>query len=310
MNLMHLRYFCKLAEIENYTVAAAELYISQPGLSGAIISLEKELGLKLFEKSGRNIKLTKYGKEFYKYINEALRVLDKGVSVMHEYSGNLSGKIEIGAIPTIQTSFLPELIGKFRNRCENIDIKVYEGHTKQIIDNLEDSLYDVGFCSYDVNHSDLGAVPVLSQKVVAIMNSDHPLADRESLTFDDILQYRIYTYSLSQLIGNQFRELLASKKKDINWKNIYFDYPNELLIAGLLSQDVSYANKQLETIGLIANVPYLENFKNLKIIPIEDVPEDFRKVYMIYNKNKFQTHAVELFMDFVEKEYSMDLNKS
>ncbi len=305
MNIMHLRYFCKLAEIENYTVAAAELYISQPGLSGAITSIEKELGLKLFEKRGRNIRLTKYGKEFYKYISEALRVLDKGISVMHEYSGNLSGKIEIGAIPTIQTTFLPEAIGKFRGKCENIEIKVYEGHTKQIVDNLQDSLYDIGFCSYDVNRSDLGAVPVLSQKVVAIMNNSHPLAEKDQVTFEDILNYRIYTYSLSTLIGSQFRELLASQEMDVDWKKVYFDYPNELLIAGILAQDTTGNSKDRESIGLIANVPYLENFKNLSILPVSDVPDDFHKVYMIYNKNRFRTYAVELFMEFIENEYGM-----
>ncbi len=306
MNLMHLRYFCKLAEIENYTVAAAELYISQPGLSGAIISIEKELGLKLFEKSGRNIKLTKYGKEFYKYINESLRVLDKGVSVMHEYSGKLTGKIEIGSIPTIQTTFLPEVIAKFKDRCENIDIKVYEGHTKQIVENLEESLYDIGFCSYDVNNAELGAIPVLSQKVVAVLHQDHPLAEKESVTFEDILKYKIYTYSINSLIGKQFRDLLANQKVDINWKNINFDYPNELLIAGILCQDKKKEELINAPVGLIANVPYLENFKNIRIVPVENVPEDFRKVYMIYNKNKFRTHAIELFMDFVKNEYSID----
>lgn len=303
MNLMHLRYFCKLAEIENYTVAAAELYISQPGLSGAIISIEKELGLKLFEKSGRNIKLTKYGKEFYKYINESLRVLDKGVSVMHEYSGKLTGKIEIGAIPTIQTTFLPEVLSEFRERCENIEVKVYEGHTKQILENLRESLYDIGFCSYDVNCADIGAIPVLSQKVVAILNKNHPLADKEELNFEDILQYRIFTYSMSQLIGTQFRDLLANQSQPVNWKKIHFDYPNELLIAGILAQD---HGKNDDVIGLIANVPYLENFKNLKIIPIADVPDDFRKVYMIYNKNRFRTHAVDLFMDFIKNGYAIE----
>lgn len=305
MNLMHLRYFCKLAEIENYTVAAAELYISQPGLSGAIISIEKELGLKLFEKSGRNIKLTKYGSEFYKYINEALRVLDKGVSVMHEYSGKLTGKIEIGAIPTIQTTFLPQVLSDFKEKCENIEVKVYEGHTKQIVENLEESLYDVGFCSYDVNNAELDAIPVLNQKVVAIMNSNHPLADCEELSFEDILKYRIYTYSMTQLIGKQFRDLLAEQKYEIDWKKVHFDYPNELLIAGLLSHDTK-AGSNNETIGLIANVPYLENFQNLTIIPIKDVPENFRKVYMIYNKNRFRTHAIELFMDFIKQNYSIE----
>ena len=304
MNLMHLRYFCKLAEIENYTLAASELFISQPGLSGAIISLEKELGIKLFEKCGRNIKLTKYGEEFYRYINEALRVLDKGISVMHEYSGNLTGKIEIGAIPTIQTTFLPEVIGKFRKKCENIEIKVYEGHTEQIISNIKDNLYDIGFCSYDVNQSDLTAIPVLRQRVVAIMNARNPLAEKESVTFEEILQYPIYSYSITTLIGSQFRELLASQDIDIDWKRISFDFPNELLIAGILSQDGEASEDTRNIIGLISNVPYLENFKNIKIVPVSDVPDDFRKVYMVYNTNRFRTHAVELFMELIEKEYT------
>ena len=304
MNLMHLRYFCKLAEIENYTLAASELFISQPGLSGAIISLEKELGIKLFEKCGRNIRLTKYGEEFYKYINEALRVLDKGISVMHEYSGNLTGKIEIGAIPTIQTTFLPEVIGKFRKKCENIEIKVYEGHTEQIISNIKDNLYDIGFCSYDVNQSDLTAIPVLRQRVVAIMNAQNPLAEKESVTFEEILQYPIYSYSITTLIGSQFRELLANQDIDIDWKRISFDFPNELLIAGILSQDGEDSEDNRNVIGLISNVPYLENFKNIKIVPVSDVPDDFRKVYMVYNTNRFRTHAVELFMELIEKEYT------
>ena len=304
MNLMHLRYFCKLAEIENYTLAASELFISQPGLSGAIISLEKELGIKLFEKCGRNIRLTKYGEEIYKYINEALRVLDKGISVMHEYSGNLTGKIEIGAIPTIQTTFLPEVIGKFRKKCENIDIKVYEGHTEQIISNIKDNLYDIGFCSYDVNQSDLTAIPVLRQRVVAIMNARNPLAEKESVTFEEILQYPIYSYSITTLIGSQFRELLANQDIDIDWKRISFDFPNELLIAGILSQDGEDSEDNQNVIGLISNVPYLENFKNIKIVPVSDVPDDFRKVYMVYNTNRFRTHAVELFMELIEKEYT------
>ena len=64
MNLNHLKYFVKLAQIEHYTKAAKELCITQPSLSNAIAMLENELGTYLFEKQGRNITLTKYGKLF------------------------------------------------------------------------------------------------------------------------------------------------------------------------------------------------------------------------------------------------------
>ena len=64
MNLNQLHYFAKLAEVEHYTKAAEELSISQPSLSHAVSSLEKEIGTKLFEKQGRGVVLTKYGKIF------------------------------------------------------------------------------------------------------------------------------------------------------------------------------------------------------------------------------------------------------
>ena len=78
MNLNQLHYFAKLAEVEHYTKAAEELSISQPSLSHAVSSLEKEIGTKLFEKQGRGVVLTKYGKIFKEYVDEAIHSLDTG----------------------------------------------------------------------------------------------------------------------------------------------------------------------------------------------------------------------------------------
>ena len=75
MNLYHLRYFSTLAHIEHYTKAADILAITQPSLSYAISTLEEELGVKLFEKNGRNVTLTKYGKVFLKDVEEVLNLL-------------------------------------------------------------------------------------------------------------------------------------------------------------------------------------------------------------------------------------------
>ncbi len=76
MNLSQLYYFRKLAQLEHYTKAAKELYITQPSLSDSISSLEQELGIALFQREGRNIKLTKYGREFYQYVCSALIALE------------------------------------------------------------------------------------------------------------------------------------------------------------------------------------------------------------------------------------------
>ena len=76
MNLSQLNYFKKLAEVLHYTRAAQELFITQPTLSGAISSLEKELGAPLFERNRRSVLLTPYGEVFYEHVCLALRAID------------------------------------------------------------------------------------------------------------------------------------------------------------------------------------------------------------------------------------------
>lgn len=90
MNLSHLYYFRKLAQVQHYTRAAEQLYITQPTLSNAVSQLEKELGIPLFEKDGRNVRLTKQGREFDTYISQALDLIDKAVDVAHEQAGSIS----------------------------------------------------------------------------------------------------------------------------------------------------------------------------------------------------------------------------
>ena len=79
VNLLHLRYFVELAQTEHYTRAAERLCITQPSLSHAIAQLESELGVPLFEKSGRGTKLTHFGQQFLACARNTLATLDEGV---------------------------------------------------------------------------------------------------------------------------------------------------------------------------------------------------------------------------------------
>lgn len=301
---MHLRYFCKLAETQHYTVAANELYISQPGLSGAITSLEQELGVRLFEKKGRNVYLTKYGKEFYQYVKESLNVLDAGVAKVYERSGKLKGSIDIGALTTVLTNYLPTVITDFTNAYPNITFNIYQGQTENIMPLLEDATYDIGFCSYTKPHQDMTAIPVLVQEVVAVVHKDHPLAEKTSVEMADLAFYDILTYSSSMQIGQQFCQLIRNQKFSIPEAKVHYDYHNELFLAGILEMDAC-VSPDYQPVGLVADVPHLKEFDDLVVIPVSDVPSNFRTMYLVYNHKTFNTHVVNLFINFVKKYYSL-----
>ena len=124
MNLYHLRYFVTLAHLEHYTKAADVLAITQPSLSHAISSLEEELGVKLFEKNGRNVSLTKYGKSFLEDVEQTLNRLDSSVNGL-QLAGKGEGQIDVAFLRTLGVDFMPKII-RICIRC-NVEISKLTG---------------------------------------------------------------------------------------------------------------------------------------------------------------------------------------
>ena len=112
MNLFQLRYFVTLAKMQHYTKAAHELCITQPSLSHAISQLEAELGVALFEKSGRNTTLTSFGEEFLLCANRTLATLDSGVSSLQR-SAHGDGLIRLGMLRSLGVDFIPRLASQY-----------------------------------------------------------------------------------------------------------------------------------------------------------------------------------------------------
>ena len=287
MNLSQLYYFRKLAQLQHYTKAAKELYITQPSLSDSISSLEQELGLSLFQKEGRNVKLTKYGKEFYEYVDAALNELDKGIAVAKSKSGLLGGVIDLGCIPTILGDYVPSVLTRYREIYPKVSFNIYQGHTLQLLDELKKGTYDVAFCS-KTEDTELEFIPILAQRLILVVRADHPLAQKESVMLEELTDYSLTTYRETIPIGKIVRTVLRNKGVEAS-----FSYDDEISIGGVVM-----ATNQA---AIAADTPYLSQFGYIKKIIISDIPEDTRLVYMVYSKKNYMTKATEDFMEFLVK---------
>lgn len=287
MNLSQLYYFRKLAQLQHYTKAAKELYITQPSLSDSISSLEQELGLSLFQKEGRNVKLTKYGKEFYEYVDAALNELDKGIAVAKSKSGLLGGVIDLGCIPTILGDYVPSVLTRYREIYPKVSFNIYQGHTLRLLDELKKGTYDVAFCS-KTEDTELEFIPILAQRLILVVRADHPLAQKESVMLEELTDYSLTTYRETIPIGKIVRSILRNKGVEAS-----FSYDDEISIGGVVM-----ATNQA---AIAADTPYLSQFGYIKKIIISDIPEDTRLVYMVYSKKNYMTKATEDFMEFLVK---------
>lgn len=286
MNLNQLYYFKKLAQLQHFTQAAKELYITQPTLSGSISSLEEELGVELFSKDGRNMKLTKYGKDFYKYVSTAINELEKGIEVTKEKCGALAGVIDIGCVPTLCGDFLPMVINKYLKTVNSkTKFNIFTGMTLEIIEGIKSDKYDIGFCSLLENEPNLEFIPILTQELVLVVNKQHPLAKEKLIHMKDIQGYSLITYRETLPIGKTIMKILKA-----NGLHADYSFDDEVTLGGMVSS--------MDVVAIAAHTSFLRQFNNLKLIKL-DIPSNSRIIYMCYRKNTYHTRPVEIFIDYI-----------
>lgn len=286
MNLQQLYYFRKLAEVQHYTEAAKALYITQPSLSDSIASLEHELSVSLFQKKGRGVQLTKYGQEFYEYVNQALGILEHGIAAVREKSDSVTGTIDIGCIPTLLGDFLPNALDLYHEKCPQVSFNIFHEKSIPVAEGVSAGTYDIGLCSMVENKDDLVFVPITYQELVVIVRNDHPLAVHDSIELTALKGYMLSTYRDTIPIGKTVRKILKEKGVEAA-----YSYDDEISIAGRINHSSKTA--------IVADTPFLKQFDNLKKIHLTDVPKDTRMLYLVYSKKNFITAAVEAFANFM-----------
>ncbi|MGN0301955.1 MAG: LysR family transcriptional regulator [Anaerotardibacter sp.] len=282
MNLSQLRYFRKLAQVQHYTKAAEELFITQPALSNSIKQLEKELGIPLFESQGRNVRLTKWGREFSSYISEGLDIIDKGIQIAQEHADNLSGIIDIGTIFTVQSDYLPGLLLEYRNQYgSQVEVKLYQGLTKTLVEGLENGVYDLVICAYVDNKPNLEFIEILRQDLVAVVDAQSPFAEKDEISLSELQDYAIVTYRNETPVGASVENVLRSYELPVRQRA-----DDEITLGSFVVSNPSCVGISLDTLGL-------SPFHTIKKLRIKEIPKGFHPVYMAYQKGAYKTRALE-----------------
>lgn len=294
MNLNQLHYFVTLAHMEHYTNAAQKLSITQPSLSHAISSLEEELGTSLFERQGRNVALTKYGRLFMEYAEEALDILDAGIKKTRAMTSERSGKVDIGYIYTQGSEFIPEVISGFleANRDKKVEFGFSNGVTKEIVEGVKEEKYDIGFCSMVTGEKELDFVPVSQEKLIAAVPPEHPLAEKKSVRFEEIASYPQIFFNR----GSGLRGVISQIFKDYGIKpDIVYAVDEDSAMVGLVARGFG--------VGIVPDAATVRSMK-ASFLEIEDL--DYRRfIYMVTLKNKYQVPVAKAFTEYVKDYYSL-----
>lgn len=176
MELFHLRYFLSVAKHENFSRAAEELFISQPSVSKAILSLEKELGVSLFTRKGKRIQLNGTGQALQKRLLPVMGVLDNLPHELQVVSGCSRSTILLNVLAA--SSLLPDMLVKFRAIHPYIDF--------QITQKDRSAKCDLSICSTLPEAIPSNGTLVLSEEILLAVPVSSTLALRDSVTLNEL----------------------------------------------------------------------------------------------------------------------------
>lgn len=291
MNLSQLRYFKKLVEVRHYSRAARELFITQPTLSGAISSLEKELAVVLFERDRRSVVLTPKGEVFYEHVCLALHALEDGVAAVQEGSTASLGSVDVGMIFTSQDDYFPTMIRDYRALSnDTVTIRTHQGFTGMLVDGLRKGTLDVAFCGDIEGEADIVFYPLAYRSLVLCVRDDSPLAQRERVSFDDIRDLHLATYRKGTSVGEKVRLLLEENEVE----DAEQAYDDDISMASHVSFGSGReAALMLDSLGM-------RLFDNLRAVKVEEIPKRFYWINLAYNTKHSRSRAVEGFIQFVK----------
>ena len=204
MNYNYLRYFSVLAQVEHYTLAAARLGISQPSLSSAIHHLESELGnVRLFEKAGRNVRLTEEGRYYPEKVDAALKELNTASMTLRESKVSAPVLIRLGVVSGTVGGTVSQEIAAYLKQNDRIRFRLTESSAEELLDMVRQEKLDMAIVDMTDRDRTLHFRKLCRRNFCAALPCDHPLSSSEVLTPQQLSQQPqiVFNYDIENTFG-------------------------------------------------------------------------------------------------------------
>ena len=224
MEIRVLRYFLAVVREESITKASEVLHITQPTLSRQLSQMEEEIGVKLFERGTRKIKLTNEGILLRRRAEEILQLVDKTEKELVEQEKQVEGKISIGCGESASVQLLPKVIASFREKYPRVTFDIFTATADLVKEQMDKGLLDIGLLIEPIDMEKYDFIRLnIKEKWVVLMRPDDPLSQKEAVTAKDlstlplILPRRKNVQSeLASWFGNYYEKLNVVFTSNLN----------------------------------------------------------------------------------------------
>jgi DNA-binding transcriptional LysR family regulator len=290
MDLRNLRYALEVAKLHNITKAAEKLHLTQPTLSKIIKSIEDELGVVLFDRSGKYVKLTDEGIAAMKQIEQIIEASDILHRMLDDYTDLKAGTIRIGLPPVISSVFVPQVVAPFRKLYPNITFELVEEGSKNVELMVLEGSVDVGAVLLPVKENSFGIKSFIRQNLALVIHKSHPLAVKEELSLTELRDEPFILFAKGFAVRQHIIDAChnAGFEANIAYESAQWDLLVELVSANL---GIAFLPEPLT---------HKVTDPSVRILPLTN-PSIPWNVVLIWNKERYITKCTREFIRFLKE---------
>jgi DNA-binding transcriptional LysR family regulator len=290
ISLRQLDIFCRVAQKRSFSKAAASVYLTQPTVSEHVSTLEKLLGVKLFDRMGRKVELTRAGEIYYKYAKKIIELRSEAQQVLDSFLGLLRGRLTIGASTIPGVYIVPKIVGSFSRKFPAIRAMIHVADSGEIIDQVSEGSLEVGFVGRKPRGKVLAAKAFVSDNLVVAVPPGHKWEKKGTISIDELREEPFLLREPGSGTRSALEDALAKHRISLEKE---FNAVAELGSTEAVKQGIR-GGLGVSVISDIAAAADCPNCR-LKTLKIEGVAIE-RKFYRIHLKNHTLTPAAEAFL--------------
>jgi len=292
-----LRVFYSVARLLSFTKAADSLHMTQPAVTFQVRQLEEYFNTRLFDRTHNKISLTEAGERVYVYAEKIFHLYDEMENAVRELTGEISGVLILGASTTVAEYMLPALLGDFKAKYPDVNIRLKVSNTDGIVSMVENNIIDLGVVEAPVLNKNLAVEECRTDRLVAITPPGHELAKLDTVPVKAILNFPF----ICREEGSGTREVINDYFKqagvDPAQMNVIMELGSLEAIKGAVEAGIG--------VSIVSRATLAKEIKLGSVEVLElDTPLE-RPFSFVHQKHKFRQCAMDELLEFA-RNYCID----
>ncbi|MCG5513781.1 selenium metabolism-associated LysR family transcriptional regulator [Ectothiorhodospira shaposhnikovii] len=285
-----LQVFYTVARLLSFTKAAEALHMTQPAVTFQVRQLEEHFNTRLFDRTHNRVSLTEAGRTAYGYAERIFEAYTEMDNAIREITGDVTGALTLGASTTIAEYMLPALLGNFKKKYPEVNLRLKVSNSEGIVSMVENNIIDLGVVEGPVSNRNLQVEMCRLDQLVVIVPPSHPLAKKDCLSIEEILPFPFICREEGSGTREVIMDYLVAQDVDRNGLAICLELGSPEAIKGAVEAGMGVSILSRSTIDKELALERLVG------IPLE--PPLTRQFSFVHQRQKFRLRAMEELLSF------------